>query len=128
MDFTVNGQTRILANALSYAPFGSISGLTYGNGLTLSQSLDSAYRLTAQTTTGVLERTYPGYDANGNRISQTDTLASSSSFAYDPLNRLDTATGPFGAKDYDYDPNGNRPSSLPIRSRHRSPTHPTATG
>jgi hypothetical protein len=61
----------------------------------LSQTLDQAYRLTAQTVTGVLERSYPGYDANGNRLSQTDTLANPSSFTYDALNRLDLldATG-----------------------------------
>jgi len=37
-----------------------------------------------------------------------DALASASSFTYDPLNRLDTANGPFGTRDYDYDKNSNR--------------------
>jgi len=108
VDFTVSGQTQTLASNLSYAPFGPVTGLTYGNGRVLNQSLDNAYRLTAQTITGVLERTYPGYDANGNRLSQTDTLAGPSSFSYDPLNRLDATSGPFGIRDYDYDKNGNR--------------------
>jgi RHS repeat-associated protein len=97
-----------LAGAIAYVPFGPVSGLTYGNGLVLSQNLDSAYRLTAQSVPGVLERSYPGYDANGNRLAQSDALASASSFSYDPLNRLDTANGPFGSRDYDYDKNGNR--------------------
>ncbi|HHJ16880.1 MAG TPA: hypothetical protein ENJ80_09305 [Gammaproteobacteria bacterium] len=108
VDFSINGQNQTLATNLDYAPFGPITTLTYGNGLTLNQGLDYAYRLTAQTVTGVLERSYPAYDANGNRLSQTDSLTTPSSFNYDPLNRLDTASGPFGARDYDYDSNGNR--------------------
>jgi RHS repeat-associated protein len=108
VNFSVNGQTSTLVDAVSYAPFGPVTGLTYGNGLTLTRSFDSAYRLTAQSTPGVLERTYPNYDANGNRLGQTDTSAGPSSFTYDPLDRLDTATGPFGSRNYDYDRNGNR--------------------
>ncbi len=116
MDFTVNGQPQALAANLGYAPFGALTGLTYGNGLVLSQTLDSAYRLTAQRvvdnpatpTVTVLDRTYPAYDANGNRLSQTDTLAGPATYTYDSLNRLDTAAGRFGTRDYDYDPNGNR--------------------
>jgi len=65
VDFTVNGITQTLAGSIAYAPFGPITGLTYGNGLVLSQYLDTAYRLTAQSVPGVLERSYPGYDANG---------------------------------------------------------------
>ena len=103
-----DGQTRPLADAIGYAPFGPIERLTYGNGLTLSQTLDTAYRMTGQSIAGVLGRSYPQYDANGNRLHATDALGSPSSFTYDPLNRLDTASGPFGARDYDYDTNGNR--------------------
>ena len=118
VDFTVNGQTQTLAGSLSYAPFGPVTGLTYGNGLTLTQSLDQAYRLTAQqvadnpTTPTViaLDRTYPGYDANGNRLSQTDALATPSSFSYDPLNRLDTAAGPFGGGTTTMTPTATAPS------------------
>ncbi len=114
VDFRINGQTQVLASNLSYAPFGPVTDLTYGNGLTMTQTLDSAYRLTAQqvadatNTVTALDRTYPGYDANGNRLIQTDPLAGDSTFSYDPLNRLDTASGPFGTRDYDHDKNGNR--------------------
>ncbi|WP_243640704.1 RHS repeat-associated core domain-containing protein [Thiogranum longum] len=111
LDFTVNGATETLASNLAYAPFGPLTNLSYGNGLTLIQSVDSAYRLSDQTIPGVLERSYLNqYDANGNRTGHTDALATptQSSFSYDPLNRLDTGSGPFGARDYDYDKNGNR--------------------
>ncbi|HHH42566.1 MAG TPA: hypothetical protein ENK49_00365, partial [Gammaproteobacteria bacterium] len=56
----------------------------------------------------VLDRTYPQYDANGNPLTRTDALATDSTFGYDALNRLDTASGPFGTRDYDLDKNGNR--------------------
>ncbi len=112
LDFSVNGQRATLASTLRYAPFGPLTRLTYGNGLSQSQTLDSAYRLTNQTTTGVLERSYPLYDANGNRLNQTDTLATNSTYTYDPLNRLKTGNGPFGARSYDYDLNGNRTQSV----------------
>jgi len=81
VDFTVNSVSQTLASAISYAPFGPVTGLTYGNGLVLTQGLDTAYRLGAQTVAGVLERTYADYDANGNRLGQTDVLASASSLA-----------------------------------------------
>ncbi|VAW74333.1 hypothetical protein MNBD_GAMMA15-1337, partial [hydrothermal vent metagenome] len=112
IDFQINGQTQTLASNLGYAPFGPLTNLTFGNSLTLVQALDTAYRLTGQTTTGVLERSYPQYDGNGNRLSQTDTLATTSTFTYDPLSRLNTANGPFGARDYDHDKNGNRTQDI----------------
>ena len=108
VDFTVNGQTQTLASNISYAPFGPVTHLTFGNGLPLTQTLDDAYRFTNQIVPGMLERSYPSYDANGNRLTQTDALATNSSFSYDPLNRLDTGSGPFGSRDYTYDKNGNR--------------------
>ncbi len=108
MDFSANGQQATLASNLSYAPFGPATNLTFGNSLTLVQTLDTAYRITGQTTAGILERTYPQYDANGNRLSQTDALVSASNYTYDPLNRLESGSGPFGNRDYDYDKNGNR--------------------
>lgn len=51
----------------------------------------------------MLSLTYPTYDANGNLTARTDE-----SYTYDALNRLDTASGPFGSRDYGYDKNGNR--------------------
>ena len=54
VNFTANGNTQTLANAISYAPFGPVTALSYGNGLSLSQSFDNAYRMTGQTIAGVL--------------------------------------------------------------------------
>lgn len=109
VDLAVNDQTWSLATAIDYVPFGSIASLTYGNGRILTQSWDSAYRLTAQTVAGVLALSYPVYDRNGNLIRRDDSFASTSIFGYDPLNRLYTTSGPFGNDwRYGYDRNGNR--------------------
>ncbi len=108
VDYTVGGQTQALVSALAYAPFGPMTTATYGNGKSLTTTLDNAYRITGITIPGVLERTYPIFDGNGNLNAITDTLLSNSSHSYDALNRLNTSSGPFGARDYEYDKNGNR--------------------
>lgn len=109
VDLMADGSTTTLASAINYVPFGDIETLTFGNGANLSQSWDTAYRLTAQSAPGILDLGYPLYDANGNLESRTDAYFGPGSFAYDALNRLDTASGPFGSNwDYDYDLNGNR--------------------
>ena len=112
VDFTVNGQSVTLASNVNYAPFGSLTNVTLGNGLLLNQALDTAYRLTAQTTAGVLERTYPQFDGNGNLLSITDAITSNSTHTYDTLNRLNTSAGPFGNRDYDYDKSSNRSQEI----------------
>ena len=50
------------------------------------------------------------YDANGNITSIADVLnsAKNKTFHYDDLDRLDTASGPWGSLDWDYDGVGNR--------------------
>ena len=108
VDFSANGQSLTLASNINYVPFGFFTNLTMGNGLLVNQTLDSAYRLTAQTTTGVLERGYTQYDGNGNLLAITDALTSNSNHTYDALNQLNTSFGPFGSRDYDHDKNGNR--------------------
>ena len=48
--------TGPLASNITYAPFGPVVDLTYGNGLGLTQALDTAYRLTRQQVIGAFER------------------------------------------------------------------------
>jgi len=107
-----NGQQTTLADNITYTPFGPIKTLTYGNGKTLNQSIDQAYRLSQQNTVGVLEFDYAQYDANGNLQTRIDTQANTTSnFTYDELSRLDSANGLFGNNGYGYDRNGNRASA-----------------
>jgi RHS repeat-associated protein len=113
VDLTVNGTTQPLASNISYTPFGGITSLTYGNGKSLTQTYDTAYRTMAQSVPSVLDLDYPVYDSNGNLRQRDDTtntpVIDTSDFSYDALNRLDTASGIFGANwDYGYDLNGNR--------------------
>lgn len=109
VDLTRNGSTVQLASGINYKPFGPLESLTYGNTKVLSQEYDTAYRITSQNVADIYARNYPVYDANGNLKQRDDSIAASSEvYFYDPLNRLDTASGEFGARDYDYDKNGNR--------------------
>ena len=104
---TQNGLSQILASNITYAPFGPVSTLNYGNGLSLNQALDSAYRYTDITIPGLISLNTQQYDGNGN-LTQRQYDATAESFNYDPLNRLDIANGTFGNRDYDYDKNSNR--------------------
>jgi len=108
VDLMADGTTTTLASGISYAPFGVVTDLIFGNGATLTQGLDTAYRLTSQSVPAALDLGYALYDGNGNLRIRTDAFSGSSDFSYDTLNRLDTGSGPFGTRDYDYDPNGNR--------------------
>ena len=106
-----NGSTVPLASTIGYEAFGDVNTLLYGNGLSLSQSKDNAYRPLTQSILSVFEFNYVQYDANGNLTQRDDTVAvSSASFGYDEHNRLNTASGDFGSRSYDYDKNANRTS------------------
>ena len=73
---TFSGNTRTLASSISYAPFGGITGLIYGNGLSLTQDYDNQYRISSIITGSLLYLAY-NYDANGNITSIVDAVNSS---------------------------------------------------
>lgn len=107
------GQSTILASNMTYAPFGPVTDFTYGNGKTLSQGLDPAYRFTSHHVTGALQLTNNLYDGNGNLLQVDNSLTQTTNvYNYDALNRLDTANGAFGDQDFGYDKNGNRLSLI----------------
>ncbi len=107
---TIDGQTQVMAQNVLYEPFGPLKSLQYGNGLTLSQIVDTAYRILDITVPGVMELTDGTYDEAGNLIARTEDTGTPelAQFTYDGINRLDTADGAFGSRDYDLDRNGNR--------------------
>src|SRR6185503_3176383 len=82
---------------------------TFGNGVAGTRTFDLDYRLQNLSDEGVLNLTYT-YDAANNVAAIADAVTSGSSqhFAYDSLNRLVTAAGPYGASTYTYDSVGNR--------------------
>jgi RHS repeat-associated protein len=69
---TLGGQPKTLASAITYIPYGGITGLTYGNSLSLTQGYDNQYRISSVVTGSILNLAF-GYDANGNITSKTDT-------------------------------------------------------
>ncbi|MGH8414040.1 MAG: hypothetical protein ACRESX_04850 [Gammaproteobacteria bacterium] len=95
--------------AITYAPFGPVSGLTYGNGLTESRSYDQDYRLTGITVPAVLDWTLTD-NADDDITAITDNLTSANNQAlgYDVLNRPTTAAGNYGNQGFSYDADGNR--------------------
>jgi RHS repeat-associated protein len=70
---TLGGNPKTLASSITYLPYGGITGLTYGNGLSLSQGYDNQYRISSILTGSIVNLTY-GYDANGNIASVLDTV------------------------------------------------------
>ena len=96
-----------------YAPFGPLTGLTFANGLALSQEYDLNYWQTG------LEVAAPGAsrldlafdrDNAGALDGVTDNLSTGrdASFGYTGAGRLQYAVGAWGDHSFDYDPAGNR--------------------
>lgn len=109
-----------VVSAVGYLPFGPVSALTYGNGLTETRTFDLDYRLTGLTVSRSSPRqnlTY-GYDAANNVLSIADgvTSANSQSFTYDTLDRLLHPSGSYGPLAYTYDKVGNRLTETPSAS------------
>jgi len=111
---TLNGNPKTLATGVSYLPYGGITGLTYGNGLSLSQGYDNQYRISSIVVGSLINLTY-GYDANGNITSIGDAvnppggepLGNPGTYTYQQgANRLLHIEGT-PATDFGYDANGN---------------------
>jgi hypothetical protein len=104
------------STSISYKPFGGMSLIPYGNGLTGSITYDNQYRITGITVGAVLNLSYNQYDANGNIKSIQNTLdpTKNKSYDYDALDRLSTATasGIWGSLGWTYDGVGNRQGSI----------------
>jgi len=98
----LNGAANLATN-ITYKPFGGMSAITYGNGLTSSIGYDIQYRLSTLVTGTIQNLTY-GYDNNGNITS----IAPGKTYTYDALDRLGNATGPWGSLGWTYDGVGNR--------------------
>src|SRR5258708_9262121 len=103
-----------VASSATYAPFGPLTSLSYGNGLSLSDSYDQDYQPSARLVTGAAsgqDLAY-GVDADGNITGSTDHLASARSqiFQSDSPSRLTSASALYGALAYGYDAVGNRTS------------------
>jgi RHS repeat-associated protein len=107
----VSTNSQTLASSIAYRPFGPITALTYGNGLSLSQGYDDQYRLSSIVLGSVLNFGYT-YDAAGNVTSITNAAApipasTDTTYAYPTdSNKLSGISGS-DVITYTYDLNGN---------------------
>lgn len=105
---TEGGQTKVLANAIRYRPFGAAAGYTNGAGATLNRNFDSQGRIDAVTLGADTWRLT--LDAASRITAQTNTgnASTGASYSYDALDRLTGAALPGTTLAYGYDANGNR--------------------
>ena len=99
-----DGTETVLADQIERAPFGPITSLQHGNGLTETRALDQAYQVVSVTVPGVLARDYT-YTVDANVTTIDDLLASARThaFGYDPADRLTAADGAYGDLGFEYD-------------------------
>jgi RHS repeat-associated protein len=103
-----------VATGVTYEPFGPVTGLSFGNGITGTYGYDLDYRPTTRVDTGtsaVLNLTY-GYDANNSVHTITDAVnaANTQTLGYDTLDRLTSATsgaGGYGTYGWTWDAASN---------------------
>ena len=109
---TPAGENQILVDNMGYLPFGPLTRLTYGNGLTLSRDYDQDYRLVQQELNGGTLYQGASYDYDGNanilEILDLDTPVRDQGFGYDELDRLILDASDYGTKTYEYDAASNR--------------------
>jgi RHS repeat-associated protein len=98
----LNGAANLAQN-IQYKPFGGVSAVTYGNGITSTITYDTQYRL-ATLATGTFQNLTYGYDYNGNITG----ISPGKTYTYDALDRLWAANGPWGSLGWTYDGVGNR--------------------
>lgn len=95
---------------------GQVSNLSYANGATAAITFNSRYwPATYQVTKGValVSRSY-GYDVGGNQTTVTDSTDSTGNrtFGYDAIDRLTSASGPWGTGTLGYDGDGDLTSQV----------------
>jgi RHS repeat-associated protein len=107
---TIDDTTTVLAQNLSYYPFGPLNSFSFGNGQYFFMNVDQAYRPTFQRSGPRWKNAF--YDPAGNLNALDDINGTAQTFTYGALNELtsasDTQTGSYGSLSYTYLPNGNR--------------------
>jgi RHS repeat-associated protein len=113
------GFTNVVSS-VTHFPFGPVSGLTFGNGITKTNTVDLDYRLTETkdaATSSVMDLSYT-YDPNNNPTAIADAVNAANgqtSITVDNMDRLTgstSGTGGFGTLAWTYDANGNRSTEV----------------
>lgn len=122
MTATVGGTTSVVADSMTYLPYGPMTGWNYGNGLSRHYYYDQNYvagdlRMTGITTMdggATMQSLLMQYDSN-NRISNITNYmdtSQSQSLGYDWAGRLTSAATTGNTLSLAYDGTGNRTSRL----------------
>lgn len=98
-----------IVSGVTYAAFGPVTRMSYGNGLAETRAYDLSYRLSKLVTGTVQGLTY-SYDAadRATAIADSVTSGNSQAFGYDTLDHLTSAQGGYGSFGWTYDSVGNR--------------------
>ena len=104
-------QASPYVSSVSYHNSGQISSITYANGATTSYGQNSRLwpnSFSASRGTSFISSTY-GYDGAGNLTSINDSIDNGldRTLGYDAINRLTSASGPWGSGSFGYDGAGN---------------------
>jgi|GEM_PF-3600502 len=108
-----DGTATILADNISYKPFGPIDGMELGDGHDLLINYDANYRATRLQRSGsagsLMDLGFT-YDEAGDITGLQDNLRPerSQTLGYDALSRLTDAAGGYGTLSYGYNPGGDR--------------------
>ena len=109
---TIKNGSATIASATSFHPNGSLAGMTYGNGQRFTQTLNARLLpqrlLSYKGSTKAIDKTY-GYDIEAKITSISDGAGTGDhrTYTYDGLDRLVSATGPWGTGSFTYDALGN---------------------
>jgi RHS repeat-associated protein len=113
VDTTLNGNPKTLASSITYLPYGGITGLTFGNAISLTHGYDNQYRTSSIVVGSILDRTY-NYDANGNityiddgESAGNEALETAGLYTYDQGTNLLADMWREVPVVYDYDEDGN---------------------
>lgn len=99
-------------SGITYHPSGQTISMAYANGVTTTQKLNIQQwpgQMSVVSPSATLINTSYGYDGVGNVISMADSVNTgyNRTLAYDDVDRLVSATGPWGAGSITYDSQGN---------------------
>ncbi len=122
-----------------YNALGQPGTLTYGNSVVTTYTYSNSgnttcsqqnFRLCTLKTVLGANPAYQdlryGYDSGGNVLSLTDAVNGNQTFGYDEINRLTSATGPYGSHTYSYNEIGNL-SFNPLVGNYTYPTSGTGS-
>jgi len=110
------------ANNIVYHPTGAVKAYVAGNLTTTAIERDPTRQWVQTLVSGPLQLSYADYDLVGNVQALNDSAGYNQVFAYDQLDRLIAADGPYGSIVYQYNVHGNRTTANATAYTYQSTT------